>query len=98
LLEAQQPLRRTDVINCIVRVESNQPMKCAALLFSSILVMSAGSAFANPHGGQPKQAMFKTQQEAEEAAPRFGCKGAHQMGSMWMVCAKHEEAEQHGHH
>ena len=73
-------------------------MKRAALLFSSILVMSASSAFANPHADQPKQAMFKTQQEAEAAAPEFGCKGAHQMGSMWMVCAKHEEAEQHGHH
>ena len=27
---------------------------------NNILVMSAGSAFANPHGDQPKQAMFKT--------------------------------------
>jgi len=79
-------------------VESDQPMKRAALLFSSILVMSAGSAFANPHGDQPKQAMIKTQQEAEAAAPGFGCKGAHQMGPMWMVSAKHEEAEQQGHH
>ena len=42
--------------------------------------------------------MFKTQQEAKAAAPGFACKGAHQMGSMWMVCAKHEEAEAHGHH
>ena len=32
--------------------------------------MSAGSAFANPHGDQPKQAMFKTQQEAEAAVQR----------------------------
>nr|WP_255486375.1 DUF3721 domain-containing protein [Synechococcus sp. BMK-MC-1] len=42
--------------------------------------------------------MFKTQQEAEAAAPEFDCKGAHHMGSIWMVCAKHGEAEQHGHH
>ena len=65
---------------------------------NNVLVMSAWSAFANPHAGQPKQAMFKTQKEAEGAAPGFGCKGAHPMGSMGMVCAQHEEAEQHGHH
>ena len=38
------------------------------------------------------------QQEAEAAAPDFGCKGAHRMGSMWMVCAKHEQAGHQGHH
>ena len=62
-------------LSCIVRVESDQLMKRAALLYGSILVMSAGSAVANPHGDQPKQAMFKTQQEAEAAAPGFGCEG-----------------------
>ena len=98
LLEAQQDLRRMTDLSCIVRVESDQLMKRAAPLYGSILVMSAGSAVANPHGDQPKQAMFKTQQEAEAAAPGFGCEGAHQMGSMWMVCAMHEQADQHGHH
>ena len=52
---------------------------------------------ANEHGGQPKQAMFKTSAEAEEAAGGFGCKGAHSMGEMWMVCEKHGQSEQHGH-
>ena len=73
-------------------------MKRTLLLLGSSLVVVAGSALANPHDGQPKQAMFKTQQEAEEAAPGFGCEGAHRMGSMWMVCAKHDQAGHQGHH
>ena len=55
------------------------------------LIVSATSAMAGSHG-KPKQAMFKTQAEAEAAAPGFGCTGAHQMGEMWMVCDKHGEA------
>lgn len=45
--------------------------------------------------GQPdsksagKKAMFDTREEAEAAAPGFGCKGAHAMGSKWMPCASH---------
>lgn len=38
------------------------------------------------------QAVFATQQEAEAAAPRFGCKGAHRMGNLWMACASHPPA------
>ena len=30
---------------------------------------------------------FSTQEEAEAAAPSFGCTGAHQMGDFWMVCS-----------
>ena len=74
-------------------------MKRALLLLGSALFITGVSAVAKHHGDQqPKQAMFKTQQEAEAAAPGFGCEGAHQMGSMWMVCAMHEQADQHGHH
>ena len=43
----------------------------AALMFTATTAM-AGSP------GKPKQAMFKTQAEAEAAAPGFGCAGAHQ--------------------
>ena len=56
------------------------------LLAGSLLAMGTSPALANHHAEQPKQAMFKTQQEAEAAAPEFGCEGAHRMGSMWMVC------------
>jgi len=47
-------------------------------------------AQAMGQGGQ--QAMFKTKAEAEAAAKKFNCKGAHKMGEMWMPCASHGEA------
>jgi len=47
-------------------------------------------AQAMGQGGQ--QAMFKTKAEAEAAAKKFNCKGAHKMGDLWMPCASHGEA------
>jgi hypothetical protein len=38
------------------------------------------------------KAGFRTQAEAEAAAPRFGCKGAHRMGQIWMPCSSHGDA------
>ena len=73
-------------------------MTRAILLFGSLLALGTSSALANHHGEQAKQAMFKTQQEAEAAAPEFGCEGAHRMGSMWMVCEKHGLAHSKGQH
>ncbi|MEB3158522.1 MAG: DUF3721 domain-containing protein [Synechococcus sp.] len=40
------------------------------------------------------RATYPTRQEAEAAAPRFGCQGAHRMGDQWMPCAVHS----HGTH
>jgi hypothetical protein len=46
--------------------------------------------------------MFATKAEAEAAAKHFNCKGAHQMGNMWMPCATHGETKggssSHGSH
>ena len=56
------------------------------------LMLTVTTAIAGSHG-KPKQAMFKTQAEAEAAAPGFGCTGAHQMGEMWMVCDQHGFAD-----
>ena len=64
---------------------------------TAALMLSATTVFAGSHG-KPKQAMFKTQAEAEAAAPGFGCTGAHQMGEMWMVCDKHGGADHQGAH
>ena len=55
-------------------------------------------AAVNAQNDQPKQAMFKTEAEAQAAAPGFGCEGAHRMGEMWMVCAKHTDANSHHGH
>ena len=70
-------------------------MQKSRIACSSLIVLfglSGPGVLAGHHGDQPKQAMFKTKAEAEAAAPGFGCEGAHQMGTMWMVCAEHSEA------
>mgnify|MGYP001233963953 FL=1 len=33
--------------------------------------------------------LFKTKEEAEKAASKLGCFGAHKMGSKWMPCKMH---------
>ena len=33
--------------------------------------------------------LFNTKQEAEKAASKFGCIGAHKMGKKWMPCKMH---------
>ena len=68
------------------------------LLVGTILTITAGCSMGDPNKELPKKAMFKTQAEAEAAAPEFGCTGAQQMGEMWMVCEKHEQAGHQGHH
>ncbi|WP_225323052.1 DUF3721 domain-containing protein [Synechococcus sp. RSCCF101] len=41
--------------------------------------------------GKPMQALFDRREDAERAAPSFGCTGAHRMGNQWMPCAAHSE-------
>jgi len=82
-----------------------------AVLFGSALLgslagtgswMTASGAEPQPraaapnHGGVP--ALYATQAEAEQAAQRFGCRGAHRMGDQWMPCANHGKASGDGHH
>ena len=33
--------------------------------------------------------LFKTKEEAEKAAKRYGCVGAHKMAEKWMPCKMH---------
>ena len=50
------------------------------------------------------RALFDTRQEAEKAAKKFNCTGAHKMGDKWMPCKSHdahearEKHENHGGH
>ena len=67
------------------------------LMISACTLVLLGTA-VNAQNDQPKQAMFKTEAEAQAAAQGFGCEGAHRMGEMWMVCDKHGEADHHGAH
>ena len=67
------------------------------LIISACAWVLLGAA-VNAQNDQPKQAMFKTEAEAQAAAPGFGCEGAHRMGEMWMVCANHTDANSHHGH
>ena len=74
-----------------------QRMLTLRLMISACTFVLLGAA-VNAQNDQPKQAMFKTEAEAQAAAPGFGCVGAHRMGEMWMVCAKHTDANSHQGH
>ena len=64
-------------------------------LVVAAMTLTTGSVRAQHDHSKPRQAMFPTRAEAEAAAPEFGCSGAHQMGEMWMVCAKHGASSPH---
>jgi hypothetical protein len=42
-------------------------------------------------------AVYASKAEAEKAAAKFNCTGAHQMGDKWMPCAKHGDAKTNAH-
>ena len=74
-----------------------QRMLTLRLMISACTLVLLGAA-VNAQNDQPKQAMFKTEAEAQAAAPGFGCDGAHRMGEMWMVCTKHTDDNSHQGH
>ena len=74
-----------------------QRMVTLRLIISACTLVLLGAA-VNAQNDQPKQAMFKTEAEAQAAAPGFGCEGAHRMGEMWMVCTQHSDADSHHGH
>jgi hypothetical protein len=41
--------------------------------------------------------MYATKAEAEKAASKFNCTGAHQMGDKWMPCDMHGDAKTNAH-
>ena len=45
--------------------------------------------FPNSNKENMKADLFKTKEEAEKAASKLGCIGAHKMGSKWMPCKMH---------
>ena len=72
---------------------------CSLMTFS-VLLMGCSS-----HSNKKATlALFETKAEAEKAAKKFNCKGAHEMGEKWMPCDNHEEHQEnkkgssHGHH
>ena len=49
--------------------------------------------FSNSNKENMISDLFNTKQEAEEAASKYGCVGAHKMGNKWMPCS----IKQHNH-
>ena len=61
------------------------------------VILSADPAAHSHSSPRGVRAMYPTREEAEAAAPQFGCEGAHQMGEQWMPCASHDQGGKHGH-
>ena len=53
------------------------------------VILSADPAAHSHSSPRGVRAMYPTREEAEAAAPQFGCEGAHQMGEQWMPCSAH---------
>ena len=63
-----------------------------------MLTMEMDAKAAKEVAPKGVKAMYPTREEAEAAAPAFGCKGAHQMGQQWMPCATHHDGAGHAGH
>ena len=73
----------------------------ASFLMTFSVLLIGSSSYSNQ---EATPALFETKAEAEKAAKKFNCKGAHKMGDKWMPCDSHEEhkdnkkGSSHGHH
>jgi hypothetical protein len=56
-------------------------------LATAALTSLVGCTQQNTAGEAP--GMYATKAEAEKAATKFNCTGAHQMGEQWMPCDAH---------
>jgi hypothetical protein len=65
----------------------------AFLLFSSLMPAAVWAQKASSSSAVP--ATYATKAEAEKAAKKFHCTGAHQMGDRWMPCDRHGDAHSH---
>jgi hypothetical protein len=72
-----------------IRFKTMKHLLIAAL--TTISFPAIASAGQTPHGASP--ALYPTKAEAEKAAPKFHCTGAHPMGDQWMPCAKHSDVK-----
>ena len=50
---------------------------------------SHSNQISNSNREHIKSNLFNTEQEAEKAASKYGCIGAHEMGNKWMPCNTH---------
>ena len=68
---------------------------------ASSMFLIGDATYSNQEG---TPALFETKAEAEMAAKKFNCTGAHFMGNKWMPCESHDGHQQNkkvsrnGHH
>jgi hypothetical protein len=65
------------------------------IALATACVPSIACAQHSTQGAVP--ATYATKAEAEKAASKFNCTGAHQMGDKWMPCTKHGVSKTHAH-
>ena len=61
----------------------NSTFRLLVAIGLAVLPLLGGSALANPTA---VPATYATKAEAEAAASKLGCTGAHPMGNQWMPC------------
>ena len=57
------------------------------LFASSLLLFALSAGLHSPPASAHMKGMYGTKAEAERRAAELNCKGAFQMGDMWMPCA-----------
>ncbi len=62
-------------------------------IITTFSISLIGCSSDKKEGAMP--ALYETKAEAQKAASKFGCKGAHKMGDKWMPCEKHGEHLNH---
>lgn len=67
------------------------------LLAAAFLLGMPVASWAQQAPSHPQPPLYRTRAEAEKAASRFHCTGAHPMGDQWMPCASHGDAHTSGH-
>lgn len=87
------PDRMIVVSSRITVLPCRPPLAPLAAAAGLLAALSGAPALAQTTGQGPQKATFATKAEAEAAAKNFNCKGAHQMGSMWIPCASHGETK-----
>ena len=84
----------------LVELDKTRLMNKLNSIFSTIIICVSFSLIGCSEGPQTEgsSSLFNTKIQAENAAKKFNCTGAHKMGDKWMPCNSHaanEEAENH---
>ena len=62
----------------------------SVITFLLITILNLGCTNKEVKKEMKPPMLFDTKEQAEKAAYKFGCKGAHQMGDKWMPCDMHQ--------